>query len=135
MQSPTVLIADDDTAMLRLLRAVLEPMGVIVSEARNAVSALVQINQAPPNLVILDVNMPAGNGLCVCEMLSTDNRLSRVPVIVLTSDSDDRTRTRCESMRAHYIRKGVDAMEQVKRFACEALSLNFSDQCVAEMYG
>jgi len=134
MRGPTTLIADDDLKMIRLLRTALEPMGVEVEEAHNAVSALVMINRSPPDLVILDVNMPTGSGLSVCEMLSSDSRLAHFPVAILTSDSDDRTRLRCQSMRARYIQKDADAIEQVKHFAAQTLSLNSPEPCAAERF-
>jgi CheY-like chemotaxis protein len=134
MRSPTAVIADDDVNLIRLLRAALEPMGVEIQEAHNAVAALVMINRAPPDLVILDVNMPTGNGLSVCEMLASDNRLSRVPVVILTSDSDDRTLMRCQSMRAHYIQKDADAIEQVKQFTAQMLSLSSPEPCMSERF-
>ncbi|HEY1629108.1 MAG TPA: response regulator, partial [Tepidisphaeraceae bacterium] len=112
----------------------LEPLGVEIQEAHNSVAALVMINRAPPDLVILDVNMPSGSGLSVCEMLSSDARLAHLPVVILTSESDDRTRLRCQSMRAHYIEKNSDAIEQVKHFAAQTLSLESSEPCSSQLF-
>jgi CheY-like chemotaxis protein len=134
MHEPIVLVADDDTAMIRLLRAILEPMGVVVQEAHNAVAALVMINRAPPELVILDVNMPSGNGLSVCEMLSTDARLCSLPVIILSGEEGDRIRMRCQSLRARYVKKGPEAMEQVKQLVNQTLSLNWPEPSASEIF-
>jgi len=134
MHEPTVLIADDDMAMIRLLRTILEPMGVTVQEAHNAVAALVMINRAPPELIILDVNMPSGNGLSVCEMLATDARLSSLPVIILSGEDGDRIRMRCQSMRARYVKKGPEAMEQVRQLVSQTLSLNWPEPSVSGMF-
>jgi CheY-like chemotaxis protein len=133
MHEPTILIADDDPAMIRLLRTVLEPMGALIQEAHNAVAALVQINRAAPDLVILDVNMPGGNGLSVCEMLSTDARFQNMPVIILSGETGDRIRMRCQSMRARYVQKGSDAIAQVTQLASQMLSLNLPQMSV-EIY-
>jgi CheY-like chemotaxis protein len=119
----TILIADDDIALIRLLRNSLEPLEVKIVQAHDAMYALTVIHKSPPDLVILDVNMPAGNGLSVCEMLASDRRLSRVPVIILTADSSDATLMRCQQMRAHYVCKGSGAIEEVKRLVCRLLSI------------
>lgn len=123
MPKPTILIADDDTGLIRLLRTILGPMGVEIRETYDAISALTLIQRATPDLIILDVNMPAGNGLSACEMLMTDKWLSRVPVIILTGQSDDATRDRCVKMGAHYVRKGPDAVAEVKALVGRLLLL------------
>ncbi|MDB5324187.1 MAG: mtrA [Phycisphaerales bacterium] len=123
MTHHNILIADDDKGLIRLLRTVLQPLGVQIRETYDAVSALTLIHGAPPSLVILDVNMPSGNGLSACEMLATDTWLSRVPVIILTGDSSDTTLLRCQKMNAYYVHKGSDAVHEVKRLVCRLLSI------------
>ena len=124
MSDQTILIADDDKGLIRLLTICLQPLGVRIQEAHDAMYALTIIHKSPPDLVILDVNMPAGNGLSACEMLASDSRLSRLPVIILTGDSSDGTLMRCQRMRAHYVRKGPEAMGEVKRLVCRLLSIH-----------
>jgi DNA-binding response OmpR family regulator len=113
MRTTKVLIADDDAGMLRLLTRRLDALDIEVIEARDALSALVLANQAAPDLIILDIGMPGGNGLSACEMLASEPSLSRVPVIILTGKSDDTTLFRCRSVGARYICKGADAVDQV----------------------
>jgi DNA-binding response OmpR family regulator len=113
MRTTKVLIADDDAGMLRLLTRRLDALDIDVIEARDALSALVLANQAAPDLIILDIGMPGGNGLSACEMLASEPSLSRVPVIILTGKSDDATLFRCRSVGARYICKGADAVDQV----------------------
>src|ERR1700679_3669527 len=122
MSDHTILIADDDTGLIRLLTVCLQPLGVKIQEAHDAMYALTLIHKSPPDLVILDVNMPAGNGLSACEMLASDARLSRLPVIILSGDFSDATLMRCQQMRAHYVRKEADAVNVVKRLVCRLLS-------------
>jgi DNA-binding NarL/FixJ family response regulator len=86
--------------------------------------ALILIHKSPPNLVILDVNMPAGNGLSAGEMLASDARLSRLPVIILTGDTSEATLMRCQRMRAHYVRKGLNAANEIRRLVCRLLSIS-----------
>ena len=101
MSNHTILIADDDSGMIRLLRTILEPLAVRVRETYDATSALTIIHQSPPSLVIFDISMPGGNGISACEMLKSDKNTARMPVIILSGRSDDATRNRCTEMEAH----------------------------------
>jgi CheY-like chemotaxis protein len=123
MHLPTILIADDDPGIIRLLSSFLRPMGVEIQQATDSVAALVHVHKSPPDLLILDVNMPSGNGLSVCEMLASDARLSQIPVIILTGESGDRMRLRCQALRAQYVQKGPDAMDRIKHMVSQTLSL------------
>ena len=124
MSNRTILIADDDPALIRLLRTVLEPLAVQVRETYDATSALAMIQRSPPNLVILDINMPAGNGLSACEMLKTDKTMAGVPVIIFSGRSDDATRNRCSQLGAHFVCKGPEALSEVKRLVISLLAMN-----------
>jgi CheY-like chemotaxis protein len=124
MSNRSILIADDDAGLIRLLRLVLEPLAVQIRETYDATSALAMIQKSPPGLVILDISMPGGNGLSACEMLKTDKNMAQVPVIILSGRSDDVTRTRCKQMGAHYVCKGPDAFAEVKRLVVSLLALS-----------
>ena len=117
----TIMIADDDIALARLLNLSLRPLGVKIQEVHDAMHALTLIHHSPPDLVIMDVTMPAGNGLSACEMLATDTRLRRVPVIILTADSSVATLARCKEMRAHYVHKGPDVVNEIGRLVCQLI--------------
>jgi CheY-like chemotaxis protein len=119
MLEPTIVIAEDDIALARLLNLSLRALGVNIEEVHDAMHALTLIHQSPPDLVIMDVTMPGGNGLSACEMLAT--RLCRVPVIILTGDASDPTLARCQEMRAHYVHKGPDVLSDIRRLVCQLL--------------
>jgi CheY-like chemotaxis protein len=114
MRTTKVLIADDDAAVRGLLARALDELDIDVIEARDAVGALVMAHETPPDLIILDVSMPGGNGLSACEMLASEPSMANVPVIILTGKSDDTTLFRCQILKAHYIRKGADALDEVR---------------------
>ncbi len=114
MRTNRVLIADDDAAMLGLLGRMLCALDLEVIEAQDAVSALALANETAPDVIILDIGMPGGNGLSACEMLASTASLAHVPVIVLTGRSDDATLFRCQNMGAHYVCKGADALAKVR---------------------
>jgi CheY-like chemotaxis protein len=114
MDNRSILIADDDVDLIRLLRTGLQSLGVEIRETYDATSALTIIQRCPPSVIILDINMPGGNGLSACEMLKTDKHMARVPVIILSGRSDDATRARCSQMGAHFVCKGPKAISELK---------------------
>jgi two-component system, sensor histidine kinase and response regulator len=124
MNIPSILIADDDPDIVRLLRTVLEPLGAQIRETYDATSALAMIQRSPPSLVIFDIAMPGGNGLSACEMLKTDKSMAHVPVIILSWRSDDATLNRCKEMGAHFVCKGPEALSEVKRLVDNLLGTN-----------
>jgi CheY-like chemotaxis protein len=124
MTGQTILIADDDIALIRLLRAVLEPLSLKIRETYDATSVLTMVQRSPPSLVIFDINMPGGNGLSACEMLKSDKNTAGIPVIILSGRHDEATRNRCVQMGAHFLCKGPQAVADVKRLVVSLLALN-----------
>ena len=114
MMPKTVMIADDDKDLLAVLEMRCRQLGLEVLTAEDGLTALSTADFALPHLVILDVSMPGGNGLAVCEMMLDDDRLAKIPVIILTGRKDAETRRRCQTMNAHYVCKGTDVWGQVE---------------------
>jgi len=82
---PTVLIVDDTLANLRLLTDMLREQGYKVRGAPNGEIALNAARSAPPNVILLDINMPGKNGYEVCRELKADDSTSQIPVIFLSA--------------------------------------------------
>ncbi|HEX3727201.1 MAG TPA: response regulator [Pirellulales bacterium] len=114
MPDTSILIADDDVDVLTALTLRCEQLGLRVRIAHDAMAALLMIRADPPGLVIIDVNMPGGNGLSVCEMLGSDKSWQRVPSIILTGQSDEDTIARCHRAGACYVPKGGDVWQRVR---------------------
>lgn len=87
--APTILIADDDVALLEALRLRLEAHGFAVVTAQDGYSALDRATHLRPDLLILDVNMPAGNGFSVQTRMRKHPELALTPVIYLTGSTAD----------------------------------------------
>ena len=91
--APIVLVADDVEANIELLRDQLASLGCRVVEAHDGPSALAQCAELAPDLVILDVSMPAGDlgvdaretGFEVCRRIKRDPRTARIPVIFVSA--------------------------------------------------
>jgi two-component system, OmpR family, response regulator len=82
----TVLVVDDDPHIRQLLVFALGKAGLAAREAEDGEVALASIAEAPPDLVILDINMPRLNGLDVCRKLRAQGDL---PILFLSSRDDE----------------------------------------------
>lgn len=81
----TILVAEDNAAGRELIREVLEGAGYQVIEAANGGEALEQIEQASPDLVLLDIQMPVLDGYAVVRRLRENSRFDGLRVIALTA--------------------------------------------------
>jgi two-component system KDP operon response regulator KdpE len=109
----TVLVVDDEPPIRRLLRTSLTAQSYRVVEADNATAALVEIRNHEPDVVILDLGLPDGDGLTVIE---TVRRFSAVPIIVLSSRSDERGKVEALDLGADdYLTKPFGMAELVAR--------------------
>lgn len=111
-----VLIVDDDKFMNRIISDCLQKEGLTVYLATDFVSAMNQIYQTVPDIILLDVVLPKMNGYEICRMLRNDTRTSHVPIIMLTSKGqvEDKV-TGLEAGADDYITKPFDNIELVAR--------------------
>ena len=79
----TVLVVDDDRAVLRMLERTLSAEGYAVENASDGGAALVAIERSVPDAVVLDVAMPGLDGLAVCRRLRAKG--VAVPILLLTA--------------------------------------------------
>lgn len=80
-----ILIVDDTPDNLRLLSNMLQSQGYRVRKAINGQIALNAAQLSPPDLILLDINMPIMNGYQVCEQLKTIEITREIPVIFLSA--------------------------------------------------
>lgn len=80
-----ILMADDQENILKLAGAMLEDAGHTVVTALDGVSALEKAKADPPDLIVLDRNMPGMEGSEVLSSLKDIKALNRIPVIFLTA--------------------------------------------------
>ncbi|MBD1931930.1 MULTISPECIES: sensor histidine kinase [Cyanophyceae] len=83
-----ILIVDDTPDNLRFLSSLLLDEGYNVRKSTNGQMALTAVKTVPPDLILLDVNMPKMSGYEVCELLKKDSQTSSVPVIFLSALDD-----------------------------------------------
>jgi two-component system alkaline phosphatase synthesis response regulator PhoP len=83
----TVLLVDDDAHLRELFRLSLEHKGYTVRTGTNGAEAVKLAREDPPDLIILDGNMPVMDGLDALKKLRTSRGLQNIPVIMLTMRS------------------------------------------------
>ncbi len=82
---PSVLIADDEPAILDFLNRVLSRYGYEVHKAKNGNQALSMVRELKPKLVVLDILMPGLDGVDVCKTMRSDVELADIPVVFVSS--------------------------------------------------
>jgi DNA-binding response OmpR family regulator len=85
---PKILIADDSRFYVQTLTSWLGPKGFEIITALDAIQTWTSALRASPDLIVLDINMPAGNGLEILRRLRSSAKTQRIPVIVVTGDGN-----------------------------------------------
>jgi len=91
VKKTTIVAADDDPQLLRLVTRNLEFEGYEVIPASNGQQALEEIEERAPDLVLLDVMMPKMDGFTVCQRV---REFSTVPIIIVTARGQDQDKVR-----------------------------------------
>lgn len=117
-----ILIADSDIALVESLAEHFRRQGVQVKTAYDALTALNLAHRDVPDLLCLGINLRCDNGVCVCELISSERRFAFLPAVLLTDRADDWLTHDCHSLRAFYTPKGGDLAARVERLARDAVS-------------
>jgi two-component system phosphate regulon response regulator PhoB len=91
---PTVLVAEDESALVTLLRYNLEREGYRVVEAVDGEEAMLVAEEEKPDLVLLDWMLPQLSGIEVCRRLRSRQETRNVPIIMLTARGEETDRIR-----------------------------------------
>jgi two-component system sensor histidine kinase/response regulator len=83
-----IMAVDDQPANLKLLEDLLSQQGLVVRSFPRGRLALEAAARNPPDLILLDINMPEMSGFKVCERLKSDAKLAAIPVIFLSALND-----------------------------------------------
>src|ERR1700758_3928296 len=84
-ETANIIVVDDQPANLKLLEEMLKVGGYKIRSFPRGRMALAAAAQNPPDLFLLDINMPEMNGYEVCERVKSDPALSDAPVIFLSA--------------------------------------------------
>lgn len=106
---PVVLVVDDDPAVRRTLLLLFKAQGYEVVAAEDAISAVSAARKRRPDVVVLDVGLPGGEGFVVMERLRAVPDLAATPVVVISGREPQTMRRRAEQAgAAAFLAKPVD---------------------------
>ena len=83
-----ILVVDDMPANLEVLATMLKECGHRIRPVLNGRQALEAARRQPPDLILLDINMPGMDGYQVCAALKADPRLAPIPVIFISANNE-----------------------------------------------
>src|SRR5690554_1704031 len=113
---PTILVVEDEPALITLLRYNLEKEGFRVLEAHDGEEALLVTREERPDLILLDWMLPLLSGLHVCRQLRREPETRTTPIILLTARGEESDKVRgLESGADDYITKPFSPAELLAR--------------------
>ena len=114
MTTERILVVDDDHEFAESIAMRCRGLGFEVETASTPLAAIANMVAHPPDLLCLDVNLPTGNGLDLCEYVVRDSTAPPMPVIVLTGQFDRETIFRSVSLRTRYLHKSPDVWQRLR---------------------
>ena len=121
MAGKKVLVVDDDTKTVDLVKLYLNRDGYRVVTAYEGEEALRLAREAHPDLIVLDIMMPDKDGYVVCKELKADPKYRSIPILLLTAVVSRLSTTRytqlmgMETEADDYVDKPVEPAELVRR--------------------
>lgn len=111
-----VMVVDDDPQILLSIELSLVPWGFQLTTLDNPQQFWTVLEQADPDLLVLDIEMPDINGIELCQLLRSDRRWQKLPVLFLTVHQDRKTQHQAFAIGADdYICKPVVGSELASR--------------------
>lgn len=93
-----IMVVDDSVTMRRVAERLLLRSGYRVITAKDGLDAIAQLQNESPSAILLDIEMPRADGFEVAGFVRNNERLSETPIIMITSRSGDKHRTRAASL-------------------------------------
>ena len=116
MTSPSILLVEDEAALVALLRYNLEREGFAVLEAPDGDEALLQAREQKPDLILLDWMLPLVSGIEVCRQLRRHPETRAIPIIMLTARGEEGDKLRgLDSGADDYVTKPFSPSELIAR--------------------
>lgn len=110
-----ILVVDDSPDNVFLIQTILEEEGYAISTAADGASALAQIEESPPDLVLLDVMMPGMDGFEVTKRIRQNTNLSFIPILLITAHDKPSVAQGLDMGADDFIRKPVEVDELMAR--------------------
>ncbi len=113
---PAILVVEDESGLVELLRYNLERAGFAVAVARDGEEAMAAIGEARPDLVLLDWMLPLMSGIEVCRQIRRQAPTANLPIIMLTARGEEGDRVRgLDAGADDYIAKPFSPTELISR--------------------
>lgn len=97
-----VVLIEDSKVLGTALVGALKVEGIEAHWAENGVAGVALAKQLKPDLILLDLMLPKLSGFDVCKLLKTDNATWRIPVVIMSTLTDEESRTRAKESGADY---------------------------------
>ncbi|MGB6482494.1 MAG: response regulator [Candidatus Acidiferrales bacterium] len=111
-----ILVVEDDKDIVELVRYNLEKDDYQVTACSDGATGLAQIRKSPPDLLLLDLMLPKLSGLEICKEIRRDDRLGRLPILMLTARGEEADRVVGLELGADdYVTKPFSPRELVAR--------------------
>jgi putative two-component system response regulator len=128
VETARVLVVDDTRENRTLLERLLTGHGYVVQTADDGMSALSSIAQAPPDIILLDVQMPGLDGFEVCRRVKADPATRLTPVVLITGLTDRKSRIEgIEAGADEFVNKPFDPEELKARIRSLVRLKQFTD--------
>ena len=131
-QGANILVVDDTPENLRLLVRALSAEGFRVRAAPSGEQALRMVRAAPPDIVLLDIDMPGMNGFEVCDALQANPSFARIPVLFLSALQDANSKVQAFRRGGRdYVTKPFN-IEEVLARVCTHLELRRLERALSQ---
>lgn len=114
--TPCILVVDDESDLVSVLRFGLEAEGFTVIDAADGEDGLRKAREQHPDLMVLDLMLPKLDGYKVCRALKFDDRYRAMPILILSARSGEQDRQLALDMGAdEFVTKPYDMHDLIRR--------------------
>jgi DNA-binding response OmpR family regulator len=104
-----IIVADDDKVLSKMICGILKESGHTTRAVFDSMQVMMSAVKEPPDLVILDINMPGGKGLDALRKLKNSSKTNNVPVIIITGSTDQKLADEVLTLGAtHFLPKPIE---------------------------
>jgi chemosensory pili system protein ChpA (sensor histidine kinase/response regulator) len=115
---PTIMVVDDSLTVRKVTGRLLERHGYLVVTARDGVEAMEKLLELVPDVMLVDIEMPRMDGFDLTRNVRADARLSKVPIIMITSRTADKHQNYAREIGvSHFLGKPYQEEELLTRIA------------------